>query len=371
MEEKKHIFLSYSRSDQEFAKQLSNDLRERGLDIWMDRSNIEAGDQWDNNIEEAIKSSSMMILIVSPNSANSENVKDEVFFAKNRDMRIIPVLYKETEAPLGWDRLHWIEIHKDYKQGFDELYNSITQPSTKKHTKKENIQNSSMRAYYKWIFLAILILIGYLFYKYYSENRSEKSTLKEHKGKIEKLLKIQKMIDKQKIALFRSKIDSIVIANVEFDEKEAEEEIKHLLDLSKFNEETQLKGASPFVWAQRCKKDLKGCDHYDFSKKPYKEKLAPRIIKNCINAIKYNKDNPKYQYFLAVAYHKNQEYSKAIKSIKSAADKNSSFAQRELGVMYLRGDLLKKDRQMAKLYLLKAAENGDKPAQALINQLHI
>ena len=112
-------------------------------------------------------------------------------------------------------------------------------------------------------------------------------------------------------------------------------------------------------------------DHYDFSKKPYKEKLAPRIIKNCINAIKYNKDNPKYQYFLAVAYHKNQEYSKAIKSIKSAADKNSSFAQRELGVMYLRGDLLKKDRQMAKLYLLKAAENGDKPAQALINQLHI
>ena len=84
----KHIFLSYSRVDTKFAKRIATDLRGQGFDVWMDQSHIPGGKHWDNDIEEALKNASVVVLIISKASVKSENVKDEVSFAKNRNVKV-------------------------------------------------------------------------------------------------------------------------------------------------------------------------------------------------------------------------------------------------------------------------------------------
>ncbi len=123
---KKYVFISYSRKDTKFAKRIAEDLRRYGFNVWMDQSNIPGGRHWDNDIETALKNSFVVVLIVSPASVVSENVKDEIAFAKNRNIHIIPAIYQEAETPLGWDRLQWVELHKDYDSGVSELAESIS-----------------------------------------------------------------------------------------------------------------------------------------------------------------------------------------------------------------------------------------------------
>jgi len=167
MKSNKHIFLSYSRIDTQFAKQVAADLRGQGFDVWMDQSHIPGGKHWDNDIEEALKNASVVILIISKSSVKSENVKDEVSFAKNRNVQIIPIVYEDSETPLGWSRLHWIEMHRDYAQGLEELIASIKKEPFRASEKK------SRKWFYKSVkvFLAILTLIvlATIYYLFFSE----------------------------------------------------------------------------------------------------------------------------------------------------------------------------------------------------------
>jgi len=160
MQDKEHIFLSYSRMDTKFANRIASDLRDRGFEVWMDQSHIPGGKHWDNDIEEALKNAFVVVLIVSPSSATSENVKDEIAFAKRKHVHIIPLVHEEAETPLGWDRLQWIEINKNYHQGLDELLASIKgEPSLKKEIQaSKSWKNSVFYSVSSWIGFGLLSL---------------------------------------------------------------------------------------------------------------------------------------------------------------------------------------------------------------------
>ena len=49
------IFISYSRKDTEFTDKLAESLESRGLNVWIDRGDIIAGDQWRRQIVDAIE----------------------------------------------------------------------------------------------------------------------------------------------------------------------------------------------------------------------------------------------------------------------------------------------------------------------------
>ena len=49
------VFISYSRKDLDFVEQLASDLKEAGLDVWYDVSNLHGGSRWSKEIERAIK----------------------------------------------------------------------------------------------------------------------------------------------------------------------------------------------------------------------------------------------------------------------------------------------------------------------------
>ena len=84
-------FISYSRINSDFAVQLAKDLKEADFDVWLDQLDIPTGARWDDEIERALEACSTFLIILSPESIQSQNVKDEIGYAIDTGKQILPV----------------------------------------------------------------------------------------------------------------------------------------------------------------------------------------------------------------------------------------------------------------------------------------
>jgi formylglycine-generating enzyme required for sulfatase activity len=126
------IFFSYSRKDHKFVDHLADDLEARGIDVWIDRGDIVAGETgWRQQIVEAIKSCSVFFIVLSPNSSASVNVNKELTLAERHNKTIIPIFHQITEIPdsmayqlAGLQQLHFST--GDYDENFQDLLKALT-----------------------------------------------------------------------------------------------------------------------------------------------------------------------------------------------------------------------------------------------------
>jgi hypothetical protein len=114
-------FFSYARSDSDFVLKLARDLRQAGADVWLDQLDIKAGSRWDLSIETALKSSSKIMIILSPDSVASNNVMDEVSFALEEGKTVIPILLKPCDIPFRLKRLQYADFTKNYNEALKHL----------------------------------------------------------------------------------------------------------------------------------------------------------------------------------------------------------------------------------------------------------
>ena len=114
-------FISYSREDSEFALRLARDLKAAGAEIWLDQLDIHPGHEWDDAIEAALVAAPLMLLILSPASASSRNVRNEVAVALDEGKKIIPILHRDCVVPLQLRRIQYVDFRTDYARGFAEL----------------------------------------------------------------------------------------------------------------------------------------------------------------------------------------------------------------------------------------------------------
>ena len=85
------LFISYSRTDVDFARQLGTDLERLGADLWMDVDDIPAGMKWSSAIQEGLDQAEVMIVVLSPDSMASVNVEDEWQYFLDEKRSVIPV----------------------------------------------------------------------------------------------------------------------------------------------------------------------------------------------------------------------------------------------------------------------------------------
>ncbi len=78
-------FISYSTKDQEFADRLYADLQNEGVRCWFAPHDVRSGKKLHEQIDEAIRQYERLLLILSPNSMNSEWVKTEIRKARERE----------------------------------------------------------------------------------------------------------------------------------------------------------------------------------------------------------------------------------------------------------------------------------------------
>jgi len=93
------VFVSYSRSDEQFVLELAGLLRARGAHVWLDQESIPKGKDWDLAIEEALRRASHLIAILSPRSVASPEVRSEIRIALDEKKTVVPVLYRPCEIP--------------------------------------------------------------------------------------------------------------------------------------------------------------------------------------------------------------------------------------------------------------------------------
>lgn len=119
-------FLSYSRSDEQFALRLANDLRDNGVEIWVDQLDIRPSEHWDRAIERAVRDCRGLVVILSPRSVASENVADEISYAIDSGKSVLPVMIERCVLPLRITRMHVIDATASYDKALQQCLAELT-----------------------------------------------------------------------------------------------------------------------------------------------------------------------------------------------------------------------------------------------------
>ena len=110
------VFVSYSRADGAFVRELHAFLTERGKEVWVDWEDIPPGSQWEQDIDDNIDAADSFVFVISGSSLASEYCAGEFRHAGERGKRIVPIACDGVDpglAPEALRQLNWIWCRTD------------------------------------------------------------------------------------------------------------------------------------------------------------------------------------------------------------------------------------------------------------------
>jgi len=135
------VFISYSRSDGDFARMINERLQLSGKTTWFDQESIASASDFQKEIYSGINSSDNFLFIISPSSVNSPYCADEVSYAQQKGKRMVTILHQLTDVqtlPSVLGSVQWINfINSDFNDAFSELLRTIDldREYVQKHTR--------------------------------------------------------------------------------------------------------------------------------------------------------------------------------------------------------------------------------------------
>ena len=147
----KHFFISYSRTDAEFGENLINRIRAQGFETWVDTEQLLPGHDWRTAIDEAIRASAAVIVVMTPAAKVSEYVTYEWAYALGAGVAVIPVLLDRTDLHPRLAALQYLEftvpIHlRPWERLFDCLGAVMPQKAPQAPSKPIDIQKLNQSA---------------------------------------------------------------------------------------------------------------------------------------------------------------------------------------------------------------------------------
>ena len=125
------VFVSYSRTNSDFARKLNEALQVQGKTTWFDQESIASGTDFQQEIYRGIENSDNFLFIISPSSVNSPYCADEVEYAKSLNKRIVTVLHRQVDTVTlhpALASIQWIDFNKhqgDFYANFSELVRTL------------------------------------------------------------------------------------------------------------------------------------------------------------------------------------------------------------------------------------------------------
>ncbi|MDD2922120.1 MAG: toll/interleukin-1 receptor domain-containing protein [Anaerolineales bacterium] len=120
------IFLSYSHSDAAFAAKLAGGLEKAGYEVWLDRTDIQTGARWDDEIVKGLDASAVFLVLLSEASTASQNVKDEIGYALDHNKQILPLLIESCEIPFRLRRVQYVDFAAlKYSEGLQTVLSIV------------------------------------------------------------------------------------------------------------------------------------------------------------------------------------------------------------------------------------------------------
>jgi len=127
--EKIKVFISYATEDYEMAKRLYDDLKNAGIEPWLDREDLQSGQGWKTNIRQVIEDCRYFLLLISKNSVSKKGyiqkkqkiALDVLAEFPLNEIYIIPAKIDNTEQIDERVRgLHMADL-SDYEEGFKQI----------------------------------------------------------------------------------------------------------------------------------------------------------------------------------------------------------------------------------------------------------
>lgn len=120
------IFLSHTSIDKPFVEKLARDLQRLGIRVWYDKYEIKVGESILWKIDEGIRSSEYLGIVISREAWESEWVKTEIASAWQKQVKqkgnfVLPIYYRECEIPLFLSSLKYADFRTDYQSGLSDL----------------------------------------------------------------------------------------------------------------------------------------------------------------------------------------------------------------------------------------------------------
>ncbi|MDQ7025440.1 MAG: toll/interleukin-1 receptor domain-containing protein [Anaerolineae bacterium] len=127
---KQGVFICYSRVDELFALDLSTDLREVGVEAFMDEMDVGNDDdsEWGEQVGKALRNCGLMLLVMSPHSLHDAEVQGErLYFLKNGKV-VIPVIAQKCKMQGLEMVIPPIDFVQDYQASLEQLLQLLVQP---------------------------------------------------------------------------------------------------------------------------------------------------------------------------------------------------------------------------------------------------
>ncbi|RYZ08533.1 MAG: toll/interleukin-1 receptor domain-containing protein [Alphaproteobacteria bacterium] len=131
------VFISYRRSDRSIAETLYKALKQENLDVWWD-AGLQAGDTFDEKIQQALQSAKAVIVLWSPDAVESEWVRGEGTIGRERGV-LVPVMVKPVNIPVPFNLIHTADLCDWRGDRSDPIYRDVV-ARIKKLASKQNVK---------------------------------------------------------------------------------------------------------------------------------------------------------------------------------------------------------------------------------------
>ncbi len=124
------VFISYSRTDGDFARRLNEDLQAAGKTTWFDQDSIaKAAANFEEEIFKGIERANNFLFIISPKALESSFCEIETRYAVQKGKRILTVMIEEPSSvpmPPELAVVQWIDFKNyDFYDSFGELLRTL------------------------------------------------------------------------------------------------------------------------------------------------------------------------------------------------------------------------------------------------------
>ena len=120
--EEPFVFVSYAHKDGYLVYPEIKALHDSGVRIWFD-GGIDPGNEWPEDIAQALLKAQMFLVFITPSSVESQNVRNEINYAINKKKSFLAVHLQETQLPAGLElRMGDIQAILKYRMT-EENYN--------------------------------------------------------------------------------------------------------------------------------------------------------------------------------------------------------------------------------------------------------
>lgn len=124
LNEKPKIFISHAWEDKALVRRLENELRNSGIDVWVDHSHIRGGDNLPERVSNALEWCNTLVLVWSAAARNSQWVKLEWTNALALQKKIIPCRLDSSKLPAILANMIYVDLSGG-NQGLSTLLDAL------------------------------------------------------------------------------------------------------------------------------------------------------------------------------------------------------------------------------------------------------